>query len=121
MQVGVTTEPVKPGDKSADLEIVETVAPADSATWFLKMFRCRKNGYCNPQVDALLDQARSAQDAVARRKALLEAEQLLVVDQPMIPLFTPIRWSMVDPNRSEEQTSELQSLMRISYAVFCLK
>src|SRR3546814_3765895 len=26
-----------------------------------------------------------------------------------------------DPERSEEQTSELQSLMRISYAVFCLK
>src|SRR3546814_9708791 len=26
-----------------------------------------------------------------------------------------------DPNRSEEHTSELQSLMRISYAVFCLK
>src|SRR3546814_8189370 len=25
------------------------------------------------------------------------------------------------PPRSEEQTSELQSLMRISYAVFCLK
>src|SRR3546814_9669527 len=28
---------------------------------------------------------------------------------------------MVDDNRSEEHTSELQSLMRISYAVFCLK
>lgn len=98
LQVGVRTEPVKAGDKSADLEIVETVAPADSATWFLNMFRCRKNGYCNSQVDALLDQARSAQDAAARRKALMEAEQLLVVDQPMIPLFTPIRWSMVDPN-----------------------
>src|SRR3546814_8908562 len=27
----------------------------------------------------------------------------------------------VPPNRSEEHTSELQSLMRISYAVFCLK
>src|SRR3546814_9909845 len=27
----------------------------------------------------------------------------------------------VDPKRSEEHTSELQSLMRISYAVFCLK
>src|SRR3546814_17120711 len=101
MQVGVTTEPVKPGDKSADLEIVETVAPADSATWFLKMFRCRKNGSCNPQVDALLDQARSAQDAVARRKALMEAEQLLVVDHPLIPLFTPIPWPMVTPTRSE--------------------
>src|SRR3546814_2396580 len=27
----------------------------------------------------------------------------------------------VVPSRSEEHTSELQSLMRISYAVFCLK
>src|SRR3546814_4934172 len=26
-----------------------------------------------------------------------------------------------NPDRSEEHTSELQSLMRISYAVFCLK
>src|SRR3546814_3595286 len=29
--------------------------------------------------------------------------------------------SNVDEERSEEHTSELQSLMRISYAVFCLK
>src|SRR3546814_1015298 len=28
---------------------------------------------------------------------------------------------MLPPARSEEHTSELQSLMRISYAVFCLK
>src|SRR3546814_4754457 len=28
---------------------------------------------------------------------------------------------VVAPGRSEEHTSELQSLMRISYAVFCLK
>src|SRR3546814_7842592 len=28
---------------------------------------------------------------------------------------------LYEPGRSEEQTSELQSLMRISYAVFCLK
>src|SRR3546814_13078256 len=30
-------------------------------------------------------------------------------------------WSGSKLNRSEEHTSELQSLMRISYAVFCLK
>src|SRR3546814_8692159 len=29
--------------------------------------------------------------------------------------------ALVKPGRSEEHTSELQSLMRISYAVFCLK
>src|SRR3546814_2318392 len=31
------------------------------------------------------------------------------------------RGSVQQPARSEEHTSELQSLMRISYAVFCLK
>src|SRR3546814_968173 len=30
-------------------------------------------------------------------------------------------WRAGNPRRSEEHTSELQSLMRISYAVFCLK
>src|SRR3546814_5440648 len=36
-------------------------------------------------------------------------------DCPWCPRYSPARW------RSEEHTSELQSLMRISYAVFCLK
>src|SRR3546814_4810573 len=31
------------------------------------------------------------------------------------------RLLVIDEKRSEEHTSELQSLMRISYAVFCLK
>src|SRR3546814_3287318 len=31
------------------------------------------------------------------------------------------RWVRRESGRSEEHTSELQSLMRISYAVFCLK
>src|SRR3546814_4229149 len=33
----------------------------------------------------------------------------------------PIQWRACAHSRSEEHTSELQSLMRISYAVFCLK
>src|SRR3546814_9540536 len=32
-----------------------------------------------------------------------------------------VRYTQYDNLRSEEHTSELQSLMRISYAVFCLK
>src|SRR3546814_2450281 len=32
-----------------------------------------------------------------------------------------VSWWLHHPGRSEEHTSELQSLMRISYAVFCLK
>src|SRR3546814_9051757 len=36
-------------------------------------------------------------------------------------LYTIYAESKGELNRSEEHTSELQSLMRISYAVFCLK
>src|SRR3546814_2876305 len=36
-------------------------------------------------------------------------------------IFSGIRAAYAEPERSEEHTSELQSLMRISYAVFCLK
>src|SRR3546814_7732616 len=42
------------------------------------------------------------------------------VDQVLQMAFPSAR-PMVAPSRSEEHTSELQSLMRISYADFCLK
>src|SRR3546814_6789285 len=38
-----------------------------------------------------------------------------------LPKFTCLPHDEKDGPRSEEHTSELQSLMRISYAVFCLK
>src|SRR3546814_8640678 len=41
-------------------------------------------------------------------------------DTARAALATAERYQMMG-NRSEEHTSELQSLMRISYAVFCLK
>src|SRR3546814_3495138 len=37
------------------------------------------------------------------------------------PRVEPLHRLRIDASRSEEHTSELQSLMRISYAVFCLK
>src|SRR3546814_2182758 len=37
------------------------------------------------------------------------------------PMDVPTRGGDGSPIKSEEHTSELQSLMRISYAVFCLK
>src|SRR3546814_3292147 len=42
-------------------------------------------------------------------------------DRPSAPLGAWDDGSGIDAGRSEEHTSELQSLMRISYAVFCLK
>src|SRR3546814_8244213 len=38
-----------------------------------------------------------------------------------LSLKQPVPSNVTSSSRSEEHTSELQSLMRISYAVFCLK
>src|SRR3546814_4383834 len=43
------------------------------------------------------------------------------VDQPPDVVGKGVERDHLAPDRSEEHTSELQSLMRISYAVFCLK
>src|SRR3546814_6881533 len=42
-------------------------------------------------------------------------------DEAQVRFWKLERCSQMLPQRSEEHTSELQSLMRISYAVFCLK
>src|SRR3546814_945376 len=49
------------------------------------------------------------------REVGLTASKIHTDDTP-VPMLDPGR-----SKRSEEHTSELQSLMRISYAVFCLK
>src|SRR3546814_293100 len=41
--------------------------------------------------------------------------------EPLVPERDGLREAGLLDERSEEHTSELQSLMRISYAVFCLK
>src|SRR3546814_2865514 len=58
---------------------------------------------------------REAQVASARA-----AERLAALDLRYASVKAPIA-GRVGQIRSEEHTSELQSLMRISYAVFCLK
>src|SRR3546814_7869243 len=45
----------------------------------------------------------------------------LAEGKPNAFLFESVEGGSIIGRRSEEHTSELQSLMRISYAVFCLK
>src|SRR3546814_10754598 len=52
---------------------------------------------------------------------LLETTAITMLGGILGVLFSvPLRRALVVDSRSEEHTSELQSLMRISYAVFCL-
>src|SRR3546814_5977965 len=61
-----------------------------------------------PALEELMQEFGVARVTVRQALALLEAEGLVTRKQGR-------------GTRSEEHTSELQSLMRISYAVFCLK
>src|SRR3546814_1273165 len=49
----------------------------------------------------------------------VSAEQIARLERELASLQAQVK--SVEETRSEEHTSELQSLMRISYAVFCLK
>src|SRR3546814_10686307 len=52
----------------------------------------------------------------------IDEEPQITVQNPLHLLTFPmVAEALYDHARSEEHTSELQSLMRISYAVFCLK
>src|SRR3546814_4879951 len=49
------------------------------------------------------------------------APEQMIAREPITVVCSEKGWIRALKGRSEEHTSELQSLMRISYAVFCLK
>src|SRR3546814_1042933 len=61
----------------------------------------------------------AALDQIGRKAGIRRRERAVGGGAPAI--FGAHRGDRSDQPRSEEHTSELQSLMRISYAVFCLK
>src|SRR3546814_3649607 len=70
--------------------------------------------------------AESPEISMTRRKPLIELLSISrwakVIAEPMALRPKALRGCDISLSaRSEEHTSELQSLMRISYAVFCLK
>src|SRR3546814_682042 len=67
----------------------------------------------------VLDEALSAVDA--ENEATIQAALDRLMRGRTTLVLAHRLSSVVDCDRSEEHTSELQSLMRISYAVFCLK
>src|SRR3546814_10576002 len=74
------------------------------------------------QIVGIGRQQRARDDAAANRCAAMRAavqdRMNTSVGEPQHPDLSSSR---LEDARSEEHTSELQSLMRISYAVFCLK
>src|SRR3546814_4266462 len=74
-----------------------------------------------PDLLVTVDHGIACHAGIAAAKA--HGWQVLVTDHHLPGDALPPADAIVNPNqpgRSEEHTSELQSLMRISYAVFCL-
>src|SRR3546814_10791066 len=73
----------------------------------------------------LLRIARDLQDRIEGIASVLEADIIGDRDELLEIVIDPLALESYNLSagdiRSEEHTSELQSLMRISYAVFCLK
>lgn len=94
--IGVEAEAVKLG-RPADLKLLDKVAPAFGAPWYLRHFTCSASAICSTEADALLEQARIAQNPLERQGLLARADLALTSVTPFIPLTSPVRWSLVAP------------------------
>ena len=92
--LGLTVERAKP-DGSADLKLVDAVAPSTSPAWFLRQFRCGLIPICDEAADELMDGARSTPVPAQRNALFAQAAQLVDEQQLFIPIAAPIRWSLV--------------------------
>ena len=97
--IGVEAERVPPG-APADLELIDAVAPAGLASWYLRHFTCDRRTVCDPLADDALQAARVARTPVERQTHLAAADRLLADAAAFIPIARPVRWSLVTPRVS---------------------
>jgi oligopeptide transport system substrate-binding protein len=86
-----------PADAPADLRLIDEVAPAGLASWYLRHFTCGTGRICDPAADEMMAAARIAPDAASRRGLLANADRILAGLGSFIPLTAPVRWSLVAP------------------------
>lgn len=96
IEVGLQVERVAPGGE-ADLRLVDAVAPAGSAIWYLSALGCPPDAWCDPRVAEALAAARASRTLAERGPALAAADRLLAESATLIPLARPLRWSLVSP------------------------
>src|SRR3546814_2486217 len=86
--------------------------------------RKRRNKVCSVDKANVLETGqlwREVVTCVSTQYPDVELTHLFVDAAAMMLMRAPKQFDVMVTGRSAEHTSELQSLMRISYAVFCLK
>ncbi|ATE66963.1 ABC transporter substrate-binding protein [Rhizorhabdus dicambivorans] len=95
--IGVDAVRVRATD-GADLRLIDEVAPADQADWYLSWFLCARGRPCSEEADKAFGIARAATDPALRARMIAEAEQRLAAIAPFIPIAQPVRWSLARPD-----------------------
>lgn len=95
--IGIDAVQVRSTD-AADLRLIDAVAPADLADWYLSWFLCARGRPCSEEADKAFAIARSTTDPALRARMIGEAEQRLAAIAPFIPIAQPLRWSLAAPD-----------------------
>jgi len=97
LAIGVDARRVGPKE-AADLKLIDEVAPADQADWYLSHFLCARGRPCSEEADQAFALARAATDPAQRERMIRETEQRLAAIAPFIPIAQPVRWSLAAPD-----------------------
>ncbi len=81
-------------DQDADVELLDQIAPYDSAQWFLKQFTCAQTSVCLNDADAKIAEADAATNLEIKARLYAQVEIMLVDHYNFIPIAVPIRWSI---------------------------
>ncbi|MDH7638846.1 ABC transporter substrate-binding protein [Sphingomonas oryzagri] len=95
--IGVSAVAVGPDD-AADLRLIDEIAPADVASFYLRSFACDRQVACSDVTDRLLVEARDADSLAERTVLLIQADALMADNTPFIAFGPPVRWSLVAPS-----------------------
>src|SRR3546814_1373062 len=95
-----------PTRRSSDLGVLDYMLITNNEFWLSMPFAVRS------ELEGIILEVTQAVNREAAAVNRRDRERILASGSSQLITLTP---------RSEEHTSELQSLMRISYAVFCLK
>ena len=83
--------------RTADLRLVDAVAPSASPAWFVRSFRCTFRPICSTEADEAMDSARAATVAEQRAALIRDASRLIEEEILFLPIAAPVRWSLVGP------------------------
>ncbi|PHR12090.1 MAG: ABC transporter substrate-binding protein [Sphingopyxis sp.] len=97
-RVGLDARSVGSSDE-ADVQLIDEIAPYDSAPWFLKQFTCAKTDVCLNDADAKIAEADAATNLEIKARLYAEVEKMLVAHYNFIPIAVPIRWSIARPGQ----------------------